>query len=247
MHSPQLNWLLALLPQSDYDKLLPHLELVGLESGKVLFQAGQQDTALYFPTTCTISAQIELENGITTDIYTLGKQCIFGAGNTNRGLFFRAIVRQPGFAYRCAHSVYMRELMRSEGLVKITLIATRIMMEEMAIGIACRTFHNVDQQVASWLLSYGQDASPEDIPITHAELANALGARRERVTLALNEAARQGLVSLHRGHITVNDYSGLRQFACNCYAGPTLNKALRHRQELQDLEWMPKFLKPQPA
>lgn len=74
MHSPKLNWLLALLPEADYDKLLPHLELVGLDSGKVLFQTGQKDTPLYFPTTCTISAQIQLDNGNTTDIYMLGKQ-----------------------------------------------------------------------------------------------------------------------------------------------------------------------------
>ena len=63
MHSPQLNWLLAQLPEDDYERLSPHLELVGLETGKQLFHTGQQHTDIFFPTTCTVSAQIELETG----------------------------------------------------------------------------------------------------------------------------------------------------------------------------------------
>src|SRR5574343_472264 len=222
MHSPKLNLLLSKLPQTDYDRLLPHLELVGLASGKVLFQTGQKDTALHFPTTCTISAQIELDNGNTTDIYMLGKQGVFGTGNNHRGSYFKAVVRKPGFAYRCPNHVYMHELMRNEGVVSVTLLASRIMMEEMATGIACRTFHTIGEQVATWLIAYGQDAPPDSIQITHAELANALGARLERVTLALNDAARKGWLTLHRGHITVNDYEALKSSACNCHVGPSL-------------------------
>lgn len=137
----------------------------------------------------------------------------------------------------------MQELMRSNSVVASTLIASRIMMEEMATGIACRTFHNIGQQVASWLLGYGQDSQPEIIEITHAELASALGTRRERVTLALNETAKKGWLSLHRGHIEIHDYAALRKYACNCYGGPLLNKALRHQNELQNLEWLPSFLR----
>lgn len=241
MHSPQLNRLLALLPPADYDSLLPHLELVGLESGKVLFETGQKDTALYFPTTCTISAQIELANGSTTDLCMLGKQGIFGLGNQHRGSFFRTIVRKPGLAYRCSHSAYMHELPRREGLVSVTLIASRIIMEAMAAGIACRTFHSLSQQVASWLLAYGQDAPENTVEITHAALAGALGARRERVTLVLNEMARKGWLSLQRGHIRLNGDPALQRFACKCYAGPTLQAALRdpYRHEPHDL---PAFL-----
>lgn len=202
--------------------MLPHLELVGLASGKVLFQTGQKDTALYFPTTCTISAQIELDNGNTTDIYMLAKQGGFGTGNNHRGSYFKAIVRKPSFAYRCPHHVYMHERMRNEGVVSVTLLVTRIMMEEMATGIASRTFHTIGEQVATWLIAYGRDTPPDSIQITHAELANALGARRERVILALNEAARKGWLTLHRGHITVNDYDALKSSACNCHVGPSL-------------------------
>lgn len=238
MHSPLLNWLLAKLPDSDYERLAPHLELVGLAAGKELFHTGQQHTDIFFPTTCTVSAQIELEQGQSTDIYLLGDRGLFGTGTTHRGTFFKAIVRKPGFAYRCASEVYMRELMRGEGVMMISLLATRIMMEEMATNISCRTFHSVGQQVARWLITYGQGEAMEIIAITHSELANALGVRREAVTLALNDAERQGCVSLNRGHIKVLDYAALKKLACNCTTEPTLNKDWSEK-ELEGLGNLP--------
>lgn len=225
MHSPRLNWLLAQLPEPDYERLLPHLQLVGLETGKQLFCSDQKETDIFFPTTCTVSAQIEMAHGKSTDIYLLGNRVFFGCSNNQRSCLFKAIVRQAGFAYRCPRSVYMREYVRSEEFMKIALIDMRIKMEAMATNLSCRTFHATDQLVARWLLSYGQGSCISTIHITHAELANALGARRERVTLALNQAARQGCLRLQRGRIIVLDYPLLQKLACNCSTEFTVNNA----------------------
>ena len=241
MHSPQLNWLLSQLPEVDYERLVPHLELIGLETGKQLFHTGQQHTDIFFPTTCTVSAQIELEQGDTTDVYLLGARGLFGTGTSHRGTFFKAIVRKPGFAYRCPTEIFMREVTRGAGVMMMSLMATRIMMEEMATNISCRTFHSVGQQVARWLISYGQGDPVETIQITHGELANALGVRREAVTLALNDAERQGSVSLNRGHIKVLDYDLLKGLACHCHTEPTLNKDWNDK-ELKGLGDLPSVL-----
>jgi hypothetical protein len=80
MHTPRLNWLLANLPSGDYERPVPHPELVGLATGTQLFPKGATNTNFYFPTTCSISAQIELENGDTTDVYLMGeKACLVQA------------------------------------------------------------------------------------------------------------------------------------------------------------------------
>ena len=242
MHSPRLNWLLAQLPQPDYDRLAPPLELLGLSHGKQLFYSGQQPTDIYFPTTCSVSAQIELAQGNTTDIYMLGDRGMFGTGTTHRGTYFKAIVRKSGFAYRCPAEVFMREMVRGEGVMMISLLAMRIIMEEMATNISCRTFDTIAQQVARWLINYGQGEQVETIHITHHELANALGVRRERITLALNEAARQGSISLNRGHITIHDYPLLQKMACNCGHEPTLNKAWEEK-DLRSIAELPAQLK----
>ena len=241
MHSPKLNWLLSQLPEEDYDRLAPHLELMGLDTGKQLFHTGQLYTDIFFPTTCTVSAQIQLEQGNSTDIYLLGTRGLFGTGPPQRGTYFRAIVRKPGFAYRCPTEIYMREMTRGGGVMMISLMAMRIMMEEMATNISCRTFHSVGQQVARWLISYGQGEAIETIHITHSELANALGVRREAVTLALNEAERHGSVSLNRGHVRVLNYELLKSLACNCHTEPTLNKDWSEK-ELKGLGDLPSVL-----
>lgn len=241
MHSPQLNWLLAQLPEVDYERLMPHLELVGLDTGKQLFHTGQRHTDFFFPTTCTISAQIELEQGDTADIFLLGSCGLFGTGTIQRGAFFKAIVRKPGFAYRCPAETYMQEMTRGGGVMMMSLMAMRIIMEQMATNISCRTFHSINQQVARWLISYGQGEPVDTINITHGELAIALDVRREAVTLALNEAERRGCVSLNRGHIKVLDYAVLKGLACACQTEPTLNK-LWSDKELKGISDVPSVL-----
>jgi CRP-like cAMP-binding protein len=224
MHSPRLNFLLDSLPEPDYERLAPHLELVGLSAGTEIFHTGKKRTGIYFPSTCTVSAQVELEQGVCTDIYLLGNQGLFGTGTPQRGTYFKAIVRKPGFAYRCPPEIFTEELLRGEGVMLMSMVAARIIMEEMAKNITCRTFHSVSQQVARWLIRYGQADAVETISVTHHDLAMALGIRRERVTLALREIKGQGGISLNRGHIQVKDYDLLSKHACACDNDPTFNK-----------------------
>ncbi len=45
-----------------------------------------------------------------------------------------------------------------------------------------------------------------------------LAVRRPGVTMALNRLQRDGLISSHRGAITIVDRAGLELVACECYA-----------------------------
>ena len=45
-----------------------------------------------------------------------------------------------------------------------------------------------------------------------------LGVRREGVTESAGKLQRAGLISYHRGHITVLDRPGLEERVCECYA-----------------------------
>ena len=54
-HSPRQNHLLAALPATDYERLLPDLELVPLPLGWAVYEAGGHLGYLYFPTTRIVS------------------------------------------------------------------------------------------------------------------------------------------------------------------------------------------------
>lgn len=52
---PKRNLLLEALPDLDWQRWLPHLELVELPLGQVLYEAGDTLSHAYFPTDAIIS------------------------------------------------------------------------------------------------------------------------------------------------------------------------------------------------
>src|SRR5690349_19820783 len=48
-HNPKQNHLLAALPPEDYDRLVPGLEMVSMQFGATVFDAGMQMQHVYFP------------------------------------------------------------------------------------------------------------------------------------------------------------------------------------------------------
>ena len=75
--------LLKALPTTVRERLFPHLELVELPLGNVLYESGDVLGHVYFPTDCIISLLHEIKNGGTAQISVVGNDGIlgiFGAG-----------------------------------------------------------------------------------------------------------------------------------------------------------------------
>ena len=60
--SPHQNHLLDALPASDYERIAPHLELIPMKLGDVLYESGGQLRHVYFPTTCILSLLYVMES-----------------------------------------------------------------------------------------------------------------------------------------------------------------------------------------
>lgn len=64
-----------------------------------------------------------------------------------------------------------------------------------------------------------QDSAVSDtFRVTHEFLAYMLGVRRVGITSAANALRHDGLISYHRGDVTVLDRKGLEAAACTCCA-----------------------------
>lgn len=75
---PRENRLLAVLPEAQLQRWLPHLEYVEMPLGEVLYEAGSTLSHVYFPTTVIVSLLYVIQNGESAEIAVVGNDGIVG-------------------------------------------------------------------------------------------------------------------------------------------------------------------------
>lgn len=223
--TPSHNCLLAALPEEEYAHLLPHLELVPMPLGHVLYESGIQMRHVYFPTDSIISLLYVMEDGDSAEIAIVGNEGLVGVslfmgGETTPS---RAVVQSAGSAFRLKGQLLKDEFNRSGGrragaLHNILLRYTQALLTQMAQTSACNRHHTLDQQFCRWLLMSLDRLQSNELIMTQELIANMLGVRREGVTEAAGNVQKAGLIKYRRGHITVLDRPGLEARVCECYA-----------------------------
>ncbi|MGZ5028901.1 MAG: Crp/Fnr family transcriptional regulator [Methylobacter sp.] len=225
-HSNSLwqNHLLDSLSAAEYKRFFPHLELVAMSLGDVLYESGDEVRYAYFPTTCIVSLVYVMESGAPAEIAVVGDDGVIGVSLFMGGgtMPNRAVVRSPGYAYRLRAHQLMQEFNRFGGhrngaLHNLLLRYTQTLLTQIAQTAACNRHHFVDQQLCRWLLLSLDRLHSNELSTTQELIANMLGVRREGITEAAGKLQQAGLINCRRGHITVLDRSGLEERACECY------------------------------
>ncbi|AUB40148.1 cAMP-binding domain of CRP or a regulatory subunit of cAMP-dependent protein kinases [Nostoc flagelliforme CCNUN1] len=72
------NHLLATLPASDYERLVPHLKLVLLSSRQILHEAGERIAQVYFPNKAVVSIITTMEDGSTVEAGLVSNEGMVG-------------------------------------------------------------------------------------------------------------------------------------------------------------------------
>jgi len=217
--NPNQNHLLAALLDTEFDRLSPHLELIPMLLGDVLYESGGKLSHVYFPTTSIVSLHYLLENGGSSEMAGVGNEGILGVslfmgGNTTPS---RAIVQTGGHGYRLPAHVLMEEFNRAGPVMRLLLRYTQALLTQMAQTAVCNRHHSVEQQLCRWLLLTLDRLHGTDLTMTQELIANMLGVRREGVTEAAGRLQGYGYISYRRGHITVLDRVGLERDVCECY------------------------------
>lgn len=219
-HNPKLNHLMALLPQSEYERLLPHLEYVALAQGDVLSQCGEGCRHVYFPVTCIVSMLYTTKDGASAEVATVGNDGVvgiaqvLGGGTTNTV----AMVDHAGHAYRLKVSMLQEEQERSAAMQHVLMHYAQALLTQIAQTAVCNRHHSIAQQLCHWLLLRLDRLPSNLVRTTHSLIAAMLGVRREGVTAALGRLQIDGLIRCRRGQITVLDRGELEARACECYA-----------------------------
>jgi CRP-like cAMP-binding protein len=214
------NRLLAALPEAEWQRWLPQLELVEMPLGEVLYESGGTLSHVYFPTTAIVSLLYVMENGASAEIAVVGNEGLVGVSLFMGGESTpsRAVVQSAGQGIRLEAQSMKNEFNRAGPTLHLLLRYTQALITQMAQTAVCNRHHSVDQQLCRWLLLSLDRLEGDELVMTQELIANMLGVRREGVTEAALKLQEAGLISYARGHITVLGRAGLEKRTCECYA-----------------------------
>jgi CRP-like cAMP-binding protein len=217
---PEDNFLLNSLSAAVRQRLFPHLKLVELPVGAVLYESGASMRHIYFPADSIIALLYVLENGASAEIALVGNDGAIGISMFMGGesTTSRAVVQSAGSAYRLTGARLKREFERHGELMVMLLRYTQSLITQMAQTAVCNRHHSVDQQLCRWLLLSLDRLSANKLVMTHELIANMLGVRREGITDAAGRLQKQGVIRYSRGRITVLDRAALEELCCECYS-----------------------------
>lgn len=224
LQSPNQNYLLAALPATEFEHLAPHLELIEMPLGDVLYESSSQLLYAYFPTSAIVSLHYVTESGASSEIAAVGNEGLVGislfmSGSTPPS---RAVVYTSGYGYKIKAAVLMDEFNRAGGrragvLQHLLLRYAQTLMTQVSQTAVCNRHHSVEQQLCRWLLQTLDRLPSGELTMTQELIASLLGVRREGITEAAGKLQKAECIRYRRGHISVLDRKGLETRVCECY------------------------------
>ena len=218
IHVTGQNRLLATLPRDDFNRLLPHLEKVSLPLKDILYEANGSIEHVFFPIDGVVSLVI-MDSGYIHEVGIIGNEGLVGTPvflGSDRSPT-RAIAQIPGAALRMESKVFQKEMRRRGPLHDLVQRYTQAMINQISQSIVCNHRHSVEKRMCRWLLMSHDRVGVDGFPLTHEFLAQMLGVRRPTVTAVAGTLQKAGLITYHRGKITVLERKMLEDAACECY------------------------------
>ena len=213
------NRVLSSLPAEDYLRILPHLKTVQLKFRVSLHEPGDRMPYVYFPNTGVISMLTVMEDGTAVEIATIGNEGIadlfvfLGLEESDS----RLLIQVPGTAMRMESTRFLEHVEHIPALRTLVGHYAVALFSLVAQSAACNRMHPLAARCARWLLMTHDRVDAAEFPMTHNFLSEMLGIRRPSVSVAAEALQNAGLITYHRGKVTVLDRVGLEAASCECY------------------------------
>ncbi|HET9868682.1 MAG TPA: Crp/Fnr family transcriptional regulator, partial [Nitrospira sp.] len=218
------NRLLAALPAADYRRILPSLTVVPLKLKDILHRPGEPIRDVYFPGGGFCSIVTVLQDGSMVEIATIGREGMVGVSAVLDGAPATSATMVQGetdTCYRMHVDAFRREIERRGAFHELMTHFTQALYGFVAQSTACNAVHSVEQRLARWLLMARDRMGRDDFPLTQEFVAMMLGASRPTVTVVAGTLQKAGLITYHRGHVTIVDGERLEAASCECYRTAT--------------------------
>jgi CRP-like cAMP-binding protein len=183
-----------------------------ISKGQVIYSQEDRAEALFLLKRGRVNLYRLTPGGKRLELATIGPKAFFGEmpllGESLRHAFAEAAEE----SLLCVMSrADVERLIREQPQVALRMIEvlgkrlalTEARLEELA-------YRSAPARIASVLLRLSADRVGAEVPVTHQEIGDMIGALRETVTKILDEFQAEGLVELRRGRVLVRDPERLR-------------------------------------
>jgi CRP-like cAMP-binding protein len=216
------NRLLAALPDTDFQRLRPHLTTIPIRTKQVLQKNGERIAAVYFPNGGVVSITTVLLDGTMVEAATVGDEGMLGVEaflNIHAVAPGETLIQVPDTsAEMLSVGEFRREIARGGAFRDLIGRYTEIVIAQMMQSTACNAMHPVQQRCARWLLTTHDRMHQQDFHLSHEFLAMMLGVQRPTVSTVAGSLQQAGFIRYTHGHVNVTDRAGLEGAACECYA-----------------------------
>jgi len=221
---PPANQLLAALPADDYQRLAPALDVILLKLKQFLHRPGEPMTHVYFPGGGFVSVVTVLKDGSMVEVATIGREGLLGVSamlNGDPSPTAAMVQAETDTCYKMTVGDFRGEMDRHGPFHHLMTRYAQALTGFIMQSTACNAVHSVEQRLARWLLMAHDRIGQDDFPLTQEFVAMMLGTSRPTVTVVAGTLQKAGLITYHRGHITIVDRQRLESASCECYRTAT--------------------------
>jgi CRP-like cAMP-binding protein len=225
---------LAALPSEVFDRIAPSLDVVPLTLKQFVHKPGDRIRDVYFPGGGFISIVTVLTDGTMVEVATVGREGLLGASAIVNGApspSAAMVQAETDTCYRMPADVFREEIDRRNSFHDLMARYGQALTGVIMQSTACNALHSVEQRLARWLLLAHDRIGKNEFPLTQEFMAMMLGASRPSVTVVAGTLQKAGLITYHRGHLTIVNREKLESASCECYQTTTdlLRNVIRSR------------------
>jgi CRP-like cAMP-binding protein len=189
-----------------------------------LHKPGEHVEHVYFPGGGFCSIVTVLQDGSMVEVATVGREGMVGVTAAMDGspVSSATIVQgETDICYRMTAEAFRREMDRRGAFYELLTHYSQALVGVIMQSTACNAVHKVEQRLARWLLMAYDRMGTDAFPLTQEFVAMMLGANRPTVTVVAGTLQKAGLITYHRGRVTILDREKLESASCECYRAAT--------------------------
>ena len=220
LHVAGENHLLHMLPRAEGERLKLMMERIKTKRGDPVFHRSKLITHIHFPLHGVISIVVEMEEGGTAEVGTVGNEgmaglpVLFGADSTTNTAFYQV----PGESMRMTTVAFRNEIASNPQFANVMRLHAQGFLTQVSQSAACNRLHAVEQRLCRWILMSHDRVGQNTVALTQEFLAQMLGVRRASVGIVASTLQKAGLIRYRRGIIDILNREGLEEGSCECYS-----------------------------